>query len=195
MEPLGKISRAYEVAFVLYFSAVVFGVLNIVAALFVESTARFADVDSAMEVREQALNEDSTVNRLRRYLSQVDSSRWLSEADLMGKLEDPQFATHLNGLGVDTEEAVGIFHLLDSDSMGLVDVDEFVYALMRLKSRVAKSVDLATMLYQNKRILLRQVEFMKFVGDKFKELRRALEAEDSVEQVFTLPDYAEDLRA
>merc|ERR1712125_148890 len=51
---------------------------------------------------------------------------------------------------IDVHEAEGLFHLLDINDSGLVGIEEFIMGCMRLKG-TAKSVDLATMLYEQKR--------------------------------------------
>merc|ERR1711972_113952 len=54
-------------------------------------------------------------------------------------------------LELETSEAEGLFHLLDVDESGEVGIEEFIMGCMRLKG-TAKSIDLATLLYENKRV-------------------------------------------
>merc|ERR1712232_1335168 len=62
-----------------------------------------------------------------------------------------ELVAQLHALGVHTDEANGLFELLDDDDSGEVDVDEFVSGILRLKG-AAKAVDMATLLYENKKI-------------------------------------------
>merc|ERR1719323_2991548 len=70
--------------------------------------------------------------------------------------------TYLKIIGLGVYEARGLFQLLDIDDKDFVEIEEFVCGMMRLKGT---GVDIATLMYENKRILTRLTAFMRFVED------------------------------
>mmetsp|Transcript_71116 Transcript_71116/g.164432 ORF Transcript_71116/g.164432 Transcript_71116/m.164432 type:complete len:131 (+) Transcript_71116:601-993(+) len=123
-------------------------------------------------------SKDSAVNTLRKsFLETASLGGFLTLDEMTASLDSPEVQEQLKALHMEKEEAVGLFHLLDFDAMGQVSVDEFVFALVKLKSKTSKAVDMATVMYENKRILLRMATFMKFVEENFKVVRSMLGAE------------------
>jgi len=55
-----------------------------------------------------------------------------------------------------------------------VSINEFVNTLLRLKGQ-AKALDLATLIYENKRIMGQMARFMKYVHDQFDCVKELLE--------------------
>merc|ERR1712066_793451 len=77
---------------------------------------------------------------------------------------DPATIAHLQILGLGVSEARGIFKLLDLDCRDMVSINELVLGLMRLTGH-AKGVDIATLMYENKRIMMRLTAFMHYMED------------------------------
>jgi len=63
--PLATLSGLYYPAWMAYIMVVVFGVLNLVTALFVESVRNTADMDLEAEMMEQMRRPDSTMSKIR----------------------------------------------------------------------------------------------------------------------------------
>merc|ERR1712232_1022536 len=74
-------------------------------------------------------------------------------------------------LELDTSEAKGLFHLLDVKCNGRVNADEFVSGCLRLKGQ-AKSLDVATLLYENKKMSSQWHEFMRFVESSLMDVKK-----------------------
>merc|ERR1712150_27211 len=77
---------------------------------------------------------------------------------------------HLASLGLQVHEARAVFRLLDIEKSSRVKIDNFVMACMRLKGN-AKSVDLATLLREHKRLYSRLSGLIRVVQWEFKQLR------------------------
>eukprot|EP00971_Amphidinium_carterae_P259720 5153229-Amphidinium_carterae.1 len=61
VQPLAQFSKAYVLIYVLYVSFVVFGVMNVLTAIFVESASRFAAIDQDLAIQEQLRKDKATI--------------------------------------------------------------------------------------------------------------------------------------
>jgi len=178
LEPLRGISEWYILIFVFYVTFVVFGVMNILTAIFVESANKIAEIDRDLVIQDEIQSNNSTMNSIRRILyaasASAESAGTITREELEERLQDPQTLAHLKILGLDVSETRGLFQLLDIDEQAVVSIEEFVLSMMRLKGN-AKGVDLATVMYENKRITVRLTAFMRYVEDYFKQLADLLD--------------------
>merc|ERR1719197_600483 len=71
--------------------------------------------------------------------------------DFHALLEEPRVKTWLSVLELEVNEITGLFELLD-DGDGRISFEEFLSGVLRLRGG-AKSVDLVTLLYENKKIV------------------------------------------
>merc|ERR550532_1088876 len=79
-------------------------------------------------------------------------------------LERPEIIAHLNVLNLDVSETRGLFQLVDIDDTGNVEISEMVCNMMRLKGS-ARRVDIATLMYENKRIYSRLSGLFQHIED------------------------------
>jgi len=167
-KPLTQLSPLYIFVFIFYVLFVLFGIMNILTAIFCESANRIAQIDRDLVIQEQMNNEESTINELRRVLNEFDedNSSTIDAEEFELLLSDSRTIEHLKTLGLDLTEAKGLFTLLDFTGSGNVAIDEFVNTLMRLQGN-AKGVDLATIIYENKRMMARISQLMRYVHCKF----------------------------
>mmetsp|Transcript_118861 Transcript_118861/g.222189 ORF Transcript_118861/g.222189 Transcript_118861/m.222189 type:complete len:91 (-) Transcript_118861:130-402(-) len=80
---------------------------------------------------------------------------------------------------------MGLFKLLDIDGSGAVGIEEFVIGCMRLKGS-AKSIDLATLMYENKRMVEQASGFHDFCSQQFNAI---LEATESLRTEMSVPVF------
>uniref|UniRef100_A0A7S0BE35 Ion transport domain-containing protein n=1 Tax=Pyrodinium bahamense TaxID=73915 RepID=A0A7S0BE35_9DINO len=166
MEPLANFSRVYVIGFVLYVTFLVFGLLNILTAMFVNSGANIAKVNSDLAVHEKMSHDKDVFRQLRRALleANIDISGTISRNEFESKMQDPVFLTQLAVAGLNASEVLGLLPLLDIQDRGEVDVEELVYGLMHLKGN-GKTVDLALMMYVNRRILAKVLMLERHVTE------------------------------
>jgi len=81
-----------------------------------------------------------------------DGSDTLTLGEFENFLEDKAVRARLKMLGLEVHEAWGFFNLLDLESKGSLSVQEFARGCLRLRGQ-ARSVDMATILCENKRML------------------------------------------
>merc|ERR1712187_142665 len=76
-------------------------------------------------------------------------------------------------LGLDISTAYHLFRLLDLDNSGTVSRSEFLMGCLRMRGS-AKGVDVATLMYENKRMMLKWTAFMDFCETRFHDIQCAI---------------------
>eukprot|EP00746_Dinoflagellata_sp_MGD_P141695 gnl/MRDRNA2_/MRDRNA2_74764_c0_seq4.p2 gnl/MRDRNA2_/MRDRNA2_74764_c0~~gnl/MRDRNA2_/MRDRNA2_74764_c0_seq4.p2 ORF type:complete len:124 (-),score=30.95 gnl/MRDRNA2_/MRDRNA2_74764_c0_seq4:68-439(-) len=79
-----------------------------------------------------------------------DNSGTITWEEFEQHARDARVQAYFNSLDLDVSEAQGLFSLLDIEDTGSVEIDDFVMGCLRLKGQ-AKAIDLATLIYENKR--------------------------------------------
>merc|ERR1712110_685823 len=105
--PLRAINMWYVVVFGLYVLFIIFGLMNILTAIFVESAKRVAEVDRDLVIQDQINHENSTVNKIKRIFidADKDGSGLLSREELDDALQDPETLAHMRILDLNVSEA------------------------------------------------------------------------------------------
>ncbi|CAE7233184.1 CACNA1H [Symbiodinium natans] len=144
IRPLIQASWFWGYVYSLYVVFTLFAVLNVITAVFCQSTLEGAARDKEL------LAESHMLNKERYYLLVEDLFRNL-QSDESGKVTLEDFQDHFNdvevraffhGLDLEPSDAWVLFSLLDDDGSGDIDAEEFVEGLLRLKGP-ARAIDLA----------------------------------------------------
>jgi len=136
-----------------YIAFVLFGLLNVFTGIFVESATHAANADREIKIQAQMEEESSYINQLRVIFERSDSdhSQCMTEAELAKLMEEDDFITQLECLGIHPTEVHGLFKLLDDDDSGSVTIEEFLSGCIRLKG-TAKAIDMITLLFETNKI-------------------------------------------
>jgi len=164
-------SNVAVVVFFVFF--MVFAVMNVITGIFVESATESVYSDRDEGLHEEMRAESSAFKELRVIFERIDEkqSGSMSLVDFESALENPETLGLLRRLGIDVSAAQGLFRLLDLDSSGSVSAKEFLVGCMRMRGG-ARSVDLATLMYENKRMMSKWNHFFEYVREEFKRSRR-----------------------
>merc|ERR1711920_61718 len=113
-------SPLLAIVYVLYIAFVVFAMLNIVTGVFVQSAL----------VTSQEQVDDDMISNIREVLETThrDVLSSLTWEDFQGCLGRPQMREYFKAIDVRPSEARGVFQLLDLDSSGSIDAEEFCVA-------------------------------------------------------------------
>jgi hypothetical protein len=152
----------------LYVAFCTLAILNIVTGIFVTTAIKCAEEDQDVAISDAMESENSYANKLLGIFAEadVDKNGMVDTEEFEMHLEDRRVRAYLHHLGLQVDEARGLFRLLDIGNTGKVDRKEFVFGCMRLKGP-AKNVDMATLLYENKRMMELWTHFMVYVEDQF----------------------------
>jgi len=181
--PFIKISPWYGIFFTMLVVFVILGVLNILTGIFVESTSAVASFDKELVIQEEMSRNESVVNQIRALFREIDrdNSGTLTFKELKSNLSDERVKAYFAVLQLDVTEAAGLFELLDRDESGDVSIEEFIMTCMQLKG-TARSVDVATMLFQSKRLYSTITKFMATIDKGLKDIEARL-ASDPVDEL------------
>mmetsp|Transcript_56463 Transcript_56463/g.112222 ORF Transcript_56463/g.112222 Transcript_56463/m.112222 type:complete len:633 (-) Transcript_56463:112-2010(-) len=159
--PLGCAGHLYFAIYMVYTSVAIFGVLNVVTSVFVdsamESTQHFVDI----KVGEALSSRKVLVNHLRQMFEDldVDNSGEISIKEMQVLMQNTQLANYLEAIDIRFDEIDLLFAMLDFDGSGTINIDEFCEGCLRLMGQ-AKSFDihcmndqLQSMLYFSERTL------------------------------------------
>mmetsp|Transcript_25378 Transcript_25378/g.59022 ORF Transcript_25378/g.59022 Transcript_25378/m.59022 type:complete len:679 (+) Transcript_25378:108-2144(+) len=174
VEPLTDFHKGYVLIYVLYVSFMVFGVMNVLTAIFVESASQIAQVDQDLAIQEQLRRDKSSINTIKAMFNQADQDRSgeLSQEELEHLLQDPKCVWALRLIDIEVAEARGLFQLLDMEEKNAVGIDEFVTGMMRLKGG-AKGVDVATIIYENKKMFHHLSNTLAHIASNLASLEQA----------------------
>mmetsp|Transcript_19087 Transcript_19087/g.42730 ORF Transcript_19087/g.42730 Transcript_19087/m.42730 type:complete len:842 (+) Transcript_19087:54-2579(+) len=166
-QQLEKADIYYGISWVLYIMIMIFGVLNVITGIFVESA-----VSRARNDRENAVQDELAKNkeRLRQILSlfkEVDQNKddkiTLEEWEKFAQLNEAK--THMALLGLDVRKTHELFELIDFDGNREVSLQEFAIGCMQLQGG-AKSVDVETLLRNSKKVMKKVTELFETVDER-----------------------------
>lgn len=155
-DALAKVHWALAGAYIIYVAGMIFGVLNVLTGIFCDAAMQAATTDRENVLA--AIQEDDAtfVDELHELFHKVDTdaSGKVTLEEFENTLGDPSVKAHLESIGISVAEASGLIQLLDGDGSGEVDVEEFVSGCVRIHGG-AKELDMMTLLYENKKVILR----------------------------------------
>jgi len=171
VRPIADLSTEATCLYALYVMLVIFGILNILTGTFVETAVQASSQDRDNAVDATLQQENSYLNKLRTVFeeSDKDNSGQISFEEFESHLDNKEVAAYLDSMGLDATEARGIYQLLDVDNSKSIYIDELVAGCMRLKGQ-ARAVDMATLVYENKRMMKRHILFAEYCHDQFSNL-------------------------
>lgn len=120
----------------------VFGVLNLIVAVivdtFMENRAR--DVNSiAKELTIEEIKEKKELNRIFKQID-LDGSGSVTYGELVnGARQIPEFAVVLRVLDIDNEDLYQLFRIIDEDGSGEINLQEFVDVMYRMRHTDSKT--------------------------------------------------------
>jgi len=149
----------------LSYSSPFFGLLNVLTGIFVDAAIKAMMNDRDNKIATQMEERESLVNTIRSvfHTSDSDGSGMITDAEFETLLRDDELVFYLEAIGIDSTEARGLFRLLDDDNSGMVSIDEFVTGFLKLKGS-AKSVDMATLLYENRKVAKKMDKLVKHMN-------------------------------
>lgn len=172
------ISPLLAIPFSLYIAFTVLAMMNVITGIFVDTSVSMGRQSRDQEVKSQM--------RLLFERTDADGSGMISWEEFATHVREPDMLRCFKLLDIDPSEAKGLFTLLDTDGSDEIDLEEFVMGCLRLQG-TAKAIDLATLMYFNKRMATWWQERMRSVIAK---LDCILDATDSLPATQEQPGQA-----
>jgi len=187
--PLREIDSFSFLMFFLYILFIVFGLLNVLTGVVVESTKNMAEVDRDLVIEEAMDHEASFANDLKRFFEKliVESDpdrkpidgipakdRRLQSSVLKATLDNNRVYHYLSSIGVEPKDAWHVFQLMKTKNKDVV-VEDYVKGLLYYQGP-ARSVDLAMLMAETRKVW----ERMQLVSERENHLlRNALQVTQS----------------
>lgn len=179
VDPLSDVSWVWVGTFAAFISFCFLAVLNVVTGVFCQSAIETAQQNEDLIIQSQIQNKKMYVERIRKCFSEIDTdaSGYITIAEFEKHLEKGAVQAYFASLDLDTEDAWTLFKLLDQDEGNLIDIEEFVVGCMRLKGN-AKSVDIAKLHHEQKRLYNMLLAFIQYQEERNEELDKFLRKQE-----------------
>jgi len=171
VEPLATISWMWTTVFIVYISLAVFGAVNVVTAVFVESAMESTQYFMDLKLEEALSTKQMHLRHLRDLFEVIDEdgSGDITYAELDRVLAHPQFLLYLEHMDKKCEDAIELFKMLDYDGSGQISVDEFCSGIFKLKGE-ASSFDLHRLVHQNEELKMMFATWSHRTSSKLREV-------------------------
>lgn len=146
VRPLVQVGWLWGYVFSLYVVFTLFAVLNVITAVFCQSTIEGAARDKELLAESPLLNKERyylLVEELFHNLRSQDEDK-VTLQNFERRFHDTDVRAFFHGLDLEPSDAWILFSLLDNDGSGDVDSQEFVEGLLKLKGP-ARAIDLAVL--------------------------------------------------
>lgn len=173
VRPLGEISIVWTMLFAAYIFFTYFAVLNVVTGVFCQSAMDSAARDHDMAVSHALTNKKTYVDKLCQLFDSLDGmdTGQITFDVFERHLTDEPMQAYFASMDLDVDDAWTLFRLLDVDNTRAVDADEFVVGCLKLKGP-AKSIHIAQLIYENRRVMSTLVQFMNFAESRLASSER-----------------------
>jgi len=132
---LSRVHGAYTVALLLYIFATQLALLNVITAIFVDSSMAAALTDKQMLVQEELLREGNSRDELVQVFAEAaEGKTHVPVHKLKQYMMDERVKTYLRVLGIKYATARDFVDTLDVNHNGEVDFEEFVETCLKMKS-------------------------------------------------------------
>eukprot|EP00927_Polykrikos_kofoidii_P078008 TRINITY_DN74888_c0_g1_i1.p1 TRINITY_DN74888_c0_g1~~TRINITY_DN74888_c0_g1_i1.p1 ORF type:complete len:672 (+),score=101.94 TRINITY_DN74888_c0_g1_i1:100-2115(+) len=181
LRPLMGVHWSYALVFLVYITFVMFGFLNVLTSVFVESTMQSAQHQRELVISDAREKKDTAMDHMRKVftLMDVDGTGEVDVIELKRSLEtNPECVGYLQACDISIDDVDRLFRMLDLDGSGTISISEFLSGCLRLKGE-ARSFDIHCMMYESNRCIKRWAHFMEDVLNNidriFKEFDKVLQ--------------------
>jgi len=151
IDALSPLSWHYSAIFLCFTSLTILAVLNIVTGVFVQTALERAQSDRDTLIQEVITHKDNYLQKIGHIFREVDvdGSGSITLQEFRDAMEDDRMEAYLDALGIRIEDVDVLFHLLDRDGGGYIDVVEFLGGCLKMRGD-AKGLDIAIVQFQAK---------------------------------------------
>jgi len=148
---LWNVGGFYGFLMMVYIFLMVFGVLNVLVGVFVDSAMATATMDKEILEKEAAVERAVLLDQATEVLTSVDKdgSGTVTWEEFEANLGDERVMEFLEAMAIDANEAQDVFAMVDSDDSGFVNISEFMDGCMKLKAGANLST-IVTLIYEMK---------------------------------------------
>jgi hypothetical protein len=156
----------YRTFFLGFIAFSVIALLNVVTAVFVESTMERSQNDRELMTQNEIKAKSEFLKKMESVFEELDEDDdgEINLNELQDHMKDRRIGAYFGSLGVDVVQVGRLFQLLDTDSSGSIDKEEFMFGCLRLKGE-AKSLDVAVLHAEMRWVRQNLSELGDMIGD------------------------------
>jgi len=150
VDPLMELGVFYAGIFLVFISFSLFGVMNIIASVFVDCATRSTQLQRDWMVEEKKHFELKLMRHMQKIFKEIDvnGSGTIEYEELQSCLQqNPQLQDYFKALELNATDTLTLFELLDQDGEGSLTIDAFVHGAMRLKGE-ARAFDISFLIQE-----------------------------------------------
>jgi hypothetical protein len=143
---LGALGWGYRGVYLLFICFSLTVLLNVVTAVFIESTMARSMSDRGLVVQNEVMEKRDFLTAMRKIFRELDGDfdGSITVDEMQKKMMDPEIGAYFTQLGVDPDQVGKLFYLLDRDKSGTLDQEEFMFGCLKFQGD-AKSLDVAVL--------------------------------------------------
>eukprot|EP00928_Gymnodinium_smaydae_P040517 TRINITY_DN27469_c0_g1_i1.p1 TRINITY_DN27469_c0_g1~~TRINITY_DN27469_c0_g1_i1.p1 ORF type:complete len:582 (+),score=71.92 TRINITY_DN27469_c0_g1_i1:41-1786(+) len=151
LKPLQRMAWMYPALFMSFLAFTFLGVLNVLTSLFVESAMETRMHYKELVIAEHAQRMERLVEHLHELFREIDTdnSGYITLPEMRAFLDHGDSKDYLDAIGIEHDDALLLFKLIDREQTGKVSLKEFINSCKRLQGP-ARSFDSHCMLLQIK---------------------------------------------
>lgn len=177
LDTMHQLHPLYAALFITHISVTMFGVLNVMTAVFVESAMQSTARHRDLLVQEKQKIKDVYLRHIKAIFRQIDQdeSGAISLPEIENIFLDDTMSHLLEALEITAFDARSMFKLLDHDGSGLISIEEFCDGCLRLKGE-AKSFDIQCLIFENQRLITKTTALMGHLEQSLMDLQDTMTA-------------------
>jgi len=144
----------YSILFLVYVSLTVFGVLNIVTGVFVDTAMQANHQCRQMVIREELAAKKRLLNELNDLFVEMDENGdgLVTQEEFDTHMLNEQVVAYFKSLNLEISDTKMLFQLIDTDNSGQISIMEFLSGCYELQGE-ARSIDAKIMRMQLSKLL------------------------------------------
>lgn len=159
-EPFWRMSVLYGVSYLVFVTAMLLGLLNVMVGVFVQESANVLMLDRELVLDQGVQSGEASRMLLAELFIELDKdgSHSLTEQEIHEGLQEPRIKAFFKHIGIDMNtKATHLFALIDTENNGEVSMKQFVDGCMQFQGS-ARPIDVAALGRQLEKQLLRLEE-------------------------------------
>eukprot|EP00439_Symbiodinium_sp_Y106_P040509 s387_g4.t5 len=174
LAPLSAMSETWIWIFLFYISFTYFAVLNVVTAVFCQSAIDGAQNDHASKVHAILANKEAHLGKINTLFSKFGADDGVITFKMFQeKINSVEVREYFQTLGLDVWDAWSFFKLLDKDSGGAVEIEEFLMGCLRLRGQ-ATAMDVGKIINDQQWLMKTQGKFNAYMEVELNQIKDQL---------------------